>query len=123
METSEEEDEEYEYTWSDLQKTSGFRGLSIERYYKVYEDCEVKLARYGRVDEAENDETRRRYCECLHVLNDRFDEPVQDSVREIIWALFWSIEDYHARLCSDSDFDSIHNEIIFEAILDFFVTM
>ena len=116
------EDEECEYAWVDLQKTSGVRDLSIERYYKVYEDCEVKLARYGRVDEDENDETRRRYCECLHILNDRFDEPEQDSVREIIWALFWSIDDYRARLCSDSD-DPIHNEIIFEAILDLFVTM
>ena len=122
METSEEEeDEEYEYAWNDMPKNSGFSG-SIERYYKVYEDCEVKLARYGRVDEAENDETRRRYCECLHILNDRFDEPVQDSVRKIIWALFWSIEEYHACLCVDSD-DPIFNEIIFEAILDLFVTM
>ena len=117
-----EEDEEYEYAWLDLQKTSGVTDLSIERYYKVYEDCEVKLARNGRVDEDENDETRRRYCECLHILNNRFDEPEQDSLREIIWALFWSIEDYRARLCSDSD-DPIHNEMIFEAILDLFVTM
>ena len=77
METSEEEeeeDEEYVYAWNDIPKNSNC--LSIERYYKVSEDCEVKLARYGRVDEAENDETRRRYCECLHILNDRFDEPV-----------------------------------------------
>ena len=61
MET--EEEEEYEYAWNDLQKTSGVRDLSIERYYKVYEDCEVKLERYERVDEDENDETRRRYCD------------------------------------------------------------
>ena len=38
-----EEEEEYEYAWNDLQKTSGVRDLSTERYYKVYEDCEVKL--------------------------------------------------------------------------------
>ena len=61
----EEPPEVYEYAWDDLQKTS-VRDLSMERYYKVYEDCEVKLERYERVDEAENDETRRRYCECLY---------------------------------------------------------
>ena len=82
------------------------------------------MERYERVDEAENDETRRRYCECLHILNDRFIEPEPDSVREIVWGLFWTIEDYRTRLCSDScSDDSIHNEIIFEAILDLFVTM
>ena len=50
------------------------------------------------------------------ILNDRFNEPEPDSVREIIWGLFWTLEDYRSRL------DSIHNEIIFEAILDLFVT-
>ena len=58
-----EEEEEYEYAWDDLQKTS-VRDLSIEWYYKVYEDCEVKLERYEQVDKAENDETRRRHCKC-----------------------------------------------------------
>ena len=92
------------YACNNLNKY-GVEEYSKERCYKV------KLGPKYSADEDEKDETRRRYCECIHILNERFNE-VADDIKEIVWGLFWTIEDYRARLCSNS----IRNEVIFEAI-------